>query len=112
MIDALISGRLYGQAKQGIGKTDNPYTTAKVKVTAGNGDLLLCSVIAFDEKAQATLLALEDGDSVALSGSLMPKVYQAKDGEHRPGLDLVAHVVTTAYHVKHKRQAAGDNDGN
>lgn len=112
MIDALVAGKLYGAPKQGIGKTENTYTTAKVKVTAGNGDMLLCGVIAFDEKAQAALLALEDGDSVALSGSLTPKVYQAGDGEYKPGLDMVAHVVTTAYHVRHKRQAAGGNDGN
>jgi len=105
MIDALIAGRLYGTAKQGTGKTGNTYTTAKVKAAAGNGETLLCGVIAFDDKAQAALLALDDGDSVALSGSLTPKVFQAKDGEYRPGLDLVAHAVLTAYHVKRKRAA-------
>ncbi|KAA0893105.1 single-stranded DNA-binding protein [Pusillimonas sp. ANT_WB101] len=104
MIDALISGKLYGAPKQGEDKTGNPYTTAKVKVAAGNGDMLLCGVIVFDSVAQATLLALEDGDSVAMSGTLTPKVYQAKDGEYRPGLDMVAHVVLTAYQVSHKRQ--------
>ena len=105
MIDALIQGRLYGSPKQGTGKNGNTYTTAKVKVAAAQGETLLCGVIAFDEKAQAALLALSDGDSVALSGALTPKVYQARDGEHRPGLDMVAQVVTTAYHVRHKRQA-------
>lgn len=105
MIDALIAGKLYGVPKQGTGKNGNTYTTAKVRVAAGSGDMLLCGVIAFDEKAQAGLLALADGDSVALSGALTPKVYQARDGEHRPGLDMVAQVVTTAYHVRHKRQA-------
>lgn len=110
MIDALVAGKLYGAPKQGIGKTENTYTTAKVKVTAGNGEMLLCGVIAFDEKAQTALLALEDGDSVALSGSLTPKVYQARDGEYKPGLDMGAQVVMTPYHVKRKRQAIGSND--
>ncbi|UHL62751.1 single-stranded DNA-binding protein [Paralcaligenes sp. KSB-10] len=110
MIDALIAGKLYGTSKQGIGKTENTYTTAKVKVTAGNGDMLLCSVIAFDEKAQAALLALEDGDSVALSGSLTPKVYEDKNGATRPSLDLVAHAILTPYHVKCKRQAINDEN--
>lgn len=105
MIDALIGGKLYGAAKQGTGKNGNTYTTAKVRVAAGNGDTLLCGVIAFDDKAQAALLALSGGDSVALSGSLTPKVFQAKDGEYRPGLDMVAHAVLTAYHVKRKRAA-------
>ncbi|TCT10956.1 single-stranded DNA-binding protein [Paralcaligenes ureilyticus] len=113
MIDALISGRLYGVAKRGTGKTGNTYTTAKVKVASGSGETLLCSVIAFDEKAQAALLALDDGDSVALSGSLTPKVYEDKNGATRPSLDLVAHAILTAYHVKHKRQAmTGGGDGN
>lgn len=108
MIDTLIAGRLYGSAKQGTGKNGNTYTTAKIKAAAGNGETLLCSVIAFDDKAQAGLLALDDGDSVALSGSLTPKVFQAKDGEYRAGLDMVAHAVLTAYHVKRKRAAVGE----
>lgn len=53
MIDALIAGRLYGAPKQGTGKTGNAYTTAKVKAAAGKGETLLCSVICFDDKAQA-----------------------------------------------------------
>lgn len=111
MIDALIQGRLYGSPKQGTGKNGNTYTTAKVKVAVAQGETLLCGVIAFDDTAQAALLALGDGDSVALSGTLTPKVFQAKDREYRPGLDMVAHGVLTAYHVRHKRQAmTGGND--
>ncbi|RTZ47846.1 single-stranded DNA-binding protein [Candidimonas sp. SYP-B2681] len=105
MIDALTAGRLYGAAKQGTGKTGETYTTAKVKVAAGNGDTLLCNVIAFDEKVQEQLLALDDGDSVAMSGSLTPKVYQDKTGDTRPTIDLVCHAVMTPYHVQRKRQA-------
>lgn len=110
MIDALIAGRLYGVAKQGTGKTGNTYTTAKVKVASGSGETLLYSVIVFDEKAQAALLALDDGDSAAVSGSLTPKVYEDKNGATRPSLDLVTHAVLTAYRVKSKRQAIhGEN---
>lgn len=113
MIDALISGRMYGSAKQGTGKTGNTYTTAKVKAAAaGNSETLLCSIIAFDDKAQAALLALDDGDSVAVSGALTPKVWTDKAGDTRPTLDLVCHAVLTAYHVKRKRQLVGGNDDN
>jgi len=105
MIDALIGGKLYGSPKQGTGKTGNTYTTAKVKAAASSGETLLCSVIAFDDKAQAALLALDDGDSVAVSGALTPKVYTDKAGDTRPALDMVAHAVLTAYHVKRKRAA-------
>lgn len=104
MIDALVSGKLYGTPKTGQGKSGT-YTTAKVKVATAGGDTLLCGVIAFGEAVQAGLQALDDGDSVTLAGALSPKVYQAKSGEYRPGLDLVAHGIMTAYHVRHKRQA-------
>ena len=105
MIDALIAGKVYGTPKQGTSKTGNTYTTAKMKVSAGNSEMLLCGVIAFDSKAQAALLALAEGDSVALTGTLTPKVYRGKDGEYKPYLDMVAHGVLTAYHVKRKRMA-------
>jgi single-stranded DNA-binding protein len=97
MIDGLIAGRLYGAPKEGEGKSGNVYTTAKVKVTGGNGDTFLCNVIAFDDDVQDALMALDDGDSVALSGSLTPKVYHEKNGDARPALDLVCHKVLTAY---------------
>lgn len=111
MIDALIAGRLYGSPKQGTGKTGNTYTTAKIKAAAGNGEMLLCSVICFDEKAQAGLLGLDDGDSVAVSGALTPKVWTDKTGDTRPALDVVCHAVLTPYHVKRKRQAVGGEHG-
>jgi single-stranded DNA-binding protein len=51
------------------------------------------------------MLALGDGDSVALAGSLTPKVWTDKEGNHRPAVDLVAHKLLTAYHVTRKRNA-------
>lgn len=100
MIDALIQGRVCGSPKQAIGKTGKPYTTVKVRVSTGGGEMMTCSVICFDAQAQVELVALVDGDTVALVGPLKPKTYQAKSGEWRVGLDLVAHHVTTAYHLQ------------
>src|SRR3546814_17873262 len=91
MIDALIAGRLYGAPKQGTGKTGNTYTTAKLKAAAGNGETLLCSVICFDDKAQAALLALDDDDSLAVSGAQTPKGWTDKAGATRTAQDLVFH---------------------
>ena len=70
-----------------------------------DGEAYFVNVITFDESAVRALLALSDGDSVALSGELTPKVYQPKDGPARPSLDLLAHAVLTAYHVTRRRQA-------
>src|SRR3546814_6451606 len=100
MIDALIAGRLYGAPKQGTGKTGNTYTTAKLKAAAGNGETLLCSVICFDDKAQAAMLALDDGDSIAVSGALTPTVWTDTASDTRPALAVVGHAVLQPYNVQ------------
>jgi single-stranded DNA-binding protein len=105
MIDALIAGKLYGKPKQMTGKAGKPFATAKVRAAAGEGEALFVNVIAFDASSVAALLALGDGDSVALAGSLTPKVWTDREGNSRPAVDLVAHQVLTAYHVTRKRKA-------
>ena len=105
MIDGLVMGRMQGAPAQRASKTGKPYATAKVRAATGNGESLFMSVIAFDDAPVAALLALGDGDSVALSGSLTPRVWIDREGQPRPALDMVAHQVLTAYHVTRKRNA-------
>lgn len=105
MIDALIAGKLYGQPKTMTSKAGKPFATAKVRAAAGEGEALFVNVITFDAGTVAALLALGDGDSVALAGSLTPKVWTDKEGNSRPAVDLVAHKLLTAYHVTRKRKA-------
>jgi single-stranded DNA-binding protein len=62
-------------------------------------------VICFSESAGATLLALDAGDSVALSGSLKPGIWTDREGVSRPSLDLVASQVLTTYGLTKKRAA-------
>ena len=106
MIDALISGKLYGQPAERIDKAGKPYVVAKVRAVAGDGETLFVNVIAFDASTCSTLLSLTDGDSAALTGSITPRVWTDKEGNHRPSLDMVATQLLTAYHVKQKRAAA------
>lgn len=105
MIDGLIAGKLYGQPAERTSKTGKPFALAKVRAAAGDGESLFVNVIAFDDAPVAALLGLGDGDSVALAGSLTPKVWTDKEGNTRPSLDMVAAQVLTAYHVKRKRAA-------
>ncbi|CAJ3220086.1 single-stranded DNA-binding protein [Burkholderia pseudomallei] len=112
MLDALASGKLYGKPGERTGPSGRPFVTAKVRVPAGDGEALFVNVIAFSDGAKAALLALDDGDSVALAGTLTPKVWTDRNGDAKPALDMVAHAVLTAYHVKHKRVAMqGSTDG-
>ena len=110
MIDALISGKLYGQPAQRTGKSGKPFAVAKVRCAAGDGESLFVNVIAFDPDTCTALLALGDGDSVALAGTLTPKVWTDKQGNTRPTLDIVAAQVLTPYHVTRKRKAVA-NEG-
>lgn len=106
MIDAILSGRIYGTpAEKTSGKTGKRFVTAKVRAAAGDGETMFVHVIAFDDRVCAGLLALSDGDSCSLSGALTPKVWTDRDGQARPALDLVAHGLLTAYHVTRKRKA-------
>lgn len=106
MIDALIGGKLYGKPVQRTGSSGKPFVTCKVRTPVGDGlESIFVNVIAFSQDVTAALLALDDGDSVSLSGSLTPKTWTDKNGAARPALDLVAHAAVTAYHVTRKRAA-------
>ena len=105
MIDGLIAGRIYGKPTERTSKTGKPFVVAKVRAATGDGESMFINVLAFSDSAQAALLALADGDSVALTGSLTPKTWTDKEGNTRPALDLVAHQVLTTYHVTRKRTA-------
>lgn len=97
MIDGLVSGRMMGAAEQRQGKNATQFAVAKVRATAGDGDAVVVNVIAFAPEACAALLALDDGDAVALAGALTPKVWSDKQGNTKPALDMVASRVLTAY---------------
>lgn len=105
MVDGLIAGKLSGSAQNRTAQNGKTFVTAKVRAASGDGDALFVNVIAFDDNAKAALLALADGDSIALAGTLTPKVWTDKNGEVKPSLDMTAHAVLTAYGIKHKRDA-------
>lgn len=106
MIDGLVSGKLFGAPTGRTSQSGNRFVTAKVRAAMGEGEALFVNVIAFADDAQSALLALADGDSVALAGMLTPKAWVDRQGEAKPALDLVAHAVLSAYHVKRRRAAA------
>ena len=105
MIDALIGGRLQGHASKKTGNSGKPYVVVRVRTATNGGDNLIVNVITFNHDVGVALLALRDGDSVCLSGALTPKVWQPANGEPRVTVDLVAHAISSVYHVQRKRQA-------
>ncbi len=105
MIDGMIGGKLYGKPAQRVGQSGKAFVTAKLRTPTANGETLFVNVIAFSESVGASLLALDDGDSVSISGALTPKAWTDRNGEVKPSLDMVAHALLTTYHVTRKRQA-------
>lgn len=90
MIDGLIAGKLYGAAELRTDKAGRPYVLAKVLAKPHDGDSLFVNVITFDQDASDALMALNDGDTVSMTGHLTPKVWSDKQGNTRPALDMVA----------------------
>jgi single-stranded DNA-binding protein len=109
MIDGLIAGKLYGTAQARTGQSGRDFVTARA--TASDGETLFVNVITFSDTTGAALLARDDGEAVSLAGTLTPKVWTDKHGEARPALDMNAHAVLTAYHVRRKRKAVQPAEG-
>ena len=109
MIEGLVTGTLIGRAEERQGKHDSAFVLVKVKTQSGEGESLIVNVIAFAAAARVALLALDEGDTVAVSGALTPKVWTDKQGNTRPALDLVASQVLSVYHVDRKRAVTGGN---
>ncbi|BAN24646.1 hypothetical phage protein [Caballeronia insecticola] len=91
------------ERRSNSGKT---FVTDNVRAADGDGESLFVNVVAFSDSAKATLLALEDGDSVSLTGTLKIGTYEARDGSVRPKVSMIAQTVLTAYQVTRKRKAA------
>lgn len=96
MIDGLVAGRIYGEPERRTDKGGKSFTLAKVRASTSEGEVLFVNVIAFEGRVCDPLDLLRDGDSVALSGSLTPRVWTDKQGIVRPALDMVAHRLLVA----------------
>lgn len=105
MIDALIGGKISGTPIEHTGQGGTQFDTAKVRVPCPDGTANITSVIAFDASVCSQLLALDDGDSVGIAGTLEPKAWTDRSGEARPALSLVEHALLSTYHVSRKRHA-------
>ena len=104
MIDGLIAGKVYGQPQSKNDTNGKPYALGKVRTATKEGESLFVSVIVFGD-AVRPFMALSDGDSVALAGSLSPKAWSDKTtGEPRAALDMQVQQVLTIHQLRKKRE--------
>lgn len=111
MIEALISGKLHGQPEQRTARTGRPFVQARMRVAAGAEEVHFVRITAFSESACTALLALGDGDALAVAGTLKPGAWIDRDGNAKPNLDMVAAQVLTVYHLKRRRDAMQPGEG-
>lgn len=105
MIDARIAGHLCDEPTRRVGASGRPFAVANVVTHATDGEPVHVGGIVFVASVRASLLALNEGDTVSLSGKLKHEALTDQHGEARPTLDMVAHALLTPYHINHKRKA-------
>ncbi|MFT4063363.1 single-stranded DNA-binding protein [Paraburkholderia sp.] len=107
-IDALVTGKLWKTPEERRSNAGKTFVIANVRAADGEGESLFVNVVAFSDSAKAALLALDDGDSVSLAGTLKIGTYEARDGSVKPSVSMVASKVLTAYHVARKRKSVAE----
>ena len=110
MIRALIVGELRDDPQERTAKNGTPYATARASVPMGDAGRVSCSVVAFNETAVTRLLQMRAGASVALAGTLKVAIWQDRDGNHRPALDLVVDEVASTTPKPKKRKSTGTSE--
>lgn len=111
MLSALASGTLVRTPKSGTSASGTRWCNATLRVPCGQdkeGAALsaFVTILAFSDVADQ-LARLDAGDAVSVAGNLKPTEYQAKSGEIRHGMEIIANALLSAYQLRKKR---GDTD--
>ena len=96
MIGALIAGRLIGKPTARVARNGNEYATPWLRVAGADGEAVVVSLISFSVPACRALLALDDGEAVAMAGTAAPRLH-ARDGKPMPAPDITVQQVLIAY---------------
>ena len=105
MIDALVVGKLHAKPVARTSRNGNAFVTVALLVAVADGATFYVSGCAFDDEARRALLALDKGDSVALTGPLQIGLFQPDDGAPpRPSVSVTIQAVLSAYDVQRRRK--------
>ncbi|ATQ67352.1 MULTISPECIES: single-stranded DNA-binding protein [Methylosinus] len=101
---ALISGTIGRRPERRTARTGKPFVTASLRAVGG-GSVMWWSVVAFDDGAAAELLALVEGDAVAIGGPMKAEIWAPADGKARVNLSIVATTVASLKAAQRKSKA-------
>lgn len=113
MLNVLLTGKLAKKPRPGTSRNGSPYCQASVRVplqanTEGEAESIFASVIAFGSDSEK-LARLAQGDAVSITGTAKLNVWQPQDGSPpRPGLDVQATGILTAYELRKRRGSDGN----
>lgn len=111
MIDALVGGKLFKKPEERRSGSGKSFVVANLNVCATDGEWFFVQVVAFRDTVKTELLAMDEGDSVSLTGPLKISTYEDRHGTTKPSVSMVAQQVMTAYQVARKRKAVERADG-
>ncbi|WP_213780111.1 single-stranded DNA-binding protein [Caballeronia sp. dw_276] len=108
MIDALVGGKLFKKPEERRSGSGKSFVVANLNVCATDGEWFFVQVVAFRDTVKTNLLAMDEGDSVSLTGPLKISTYEDRHGTTKPSVSMVAQQVMTAYQVSRKRKAVAE----
>ena len=106
---ALVTGVLFRAPEQRTSKAGKPFVTATIRAKDGE-TTLWWKVVAFSESAQAELMRLVDGDSLAVQGSFRTELYHPDGGEPKLSLNIIADHVLALRPPPKERKAKTPSD--
>jgi single-stranded DNA-binding protein len=108
VIAGLVAGRLAAAPTSRIAKNGRAYATCRLRCSVGDEPAMV-NGIAFNSTVVKQLLALSEGDSVAISGELeITRTWTDREGNIRPSIDMKIFALLTEYHVKRRREAMSE----
>jgi single-stranded DNA-binding protein len=110
VLSVLASGTLTADPVKRRSAKGRPYCTGQMRVPVEDGEAVLASFIAFDDRVVTALLELQRGDSCVIAGRGKLSTWTTNAGEDRHGLSVIADRVMSAYVAGRVRKAARDAD--
>jgi single-stranded DNA-binding protein len=104
MTFALVNGQLFRAPEQKTSKAGKPFVTATIRAKDGEA-LQWWRVTVFSETAQAEIMRLAEGDSLAVQGSFKAELYQPEGGEPKVSLSIIADRVLALRQPPKERKA-------
>ena len=109
MLNILALGTLVSDPRPRQNTAGKAYATASMRVPTDDGEAMVVSLIAFNARPVASLLALSKNDSLSVTGRAKLSEWVAHDGVEKHGLSVVADQVLSVYQIEKKRRQASQS---